>query len=449
MNCIWITVDSFRQDHLRCYRPQGTSDPTGKSLLPHTPNIDRLASEGLRCDRLRSDALPSVPCRCGIFTGRRVFPRRGVPARQGEEINASGWPTLPDEEVTVAEHLARHGYVCALVSDCCHLMEPGQNFHRGFHCYHWERGQEQDRWQSQPLPPGRLERYLKEGTSLSDPRVRILAQYLKNQMYRQGDEEFQAARVFRRAIEWLERNHTHERFYLHIECFDPHEPWDAPQRLISLYDPRWGGPHLIYPNLWKRNELTDAEHHHIRARYAAECSLVDHWVGRLMSTVERLGLVENTLIVFLSDHGKIIGEFNHYGMAPEDTSLELNSVPCIIRHPKGELAGGRYAGWFYNTDVTATALSLLGVEPKPLTEGESFWPAAASNAEFRDHAVVCYQHVLSCWQDDWLLLVDTARNTTELYHLGEDPHREKDVAARYPEIRDSLQRRIEAVMAAP
>lgn len=445
MNCIWITVDSFRQDHLRCYRPGGTTDPTGDSILMHTPNIDRLASEGLRCDRLRSEALPTVPCRRGIFTGRRVFPWRDEPPRKGDTIHAPGWRPLPDEDVTVAEHLAAQGYVCALVNDCYHLMKPGQNFHRGFHSYQWERGQEYDQWQSQPLPPGMVERHLKEGTRLTEARARVLTQYLKNQMYRQGDDDYQAARVFRRAIEWLERNHTHERFYLHVESFDPHEPWDAPQRLIDLYDARWNGPRLIYPNIWQRDELTDGEHHHVRARYAAECSLVDHWVGRLLNTVDRLGLKENTLIVLLSDHGKIIGEFNQYGMPPEDTGLELNAVPCILRHPGGDLAGRRWGSWLYNTDVTATVLSLLDAEPKPLTDGESFWPAAAGDAEFRDHAVVGHLQMVSCWQDDWLLLADTTRNTTALYHLGDDPFRRNDVGDRYPDVRDALTRRIEAV----
>lgn len=449
MNCIWITVDSFRQDHVHCYRPQGTTDPTGEGFRVHTPSLDRLAAEGLLCARLRSEALPTVPCRRGYFTGRRVFPWMEEPTRKGEYLTLPGWRTLREEDVTVAEHLSAQGYVCALVCDCYHLMKPAQNFHRGFQSVHWEKGQEYDQWHSQPLPPGYLERYLKPGTQLTEARARVLTQYLRNQMFRQSDDDFQAARVFRRAIEWLERNHAHEQFYLHVESFDPHEPSEAPKRFLDLYDPDWNGPQLIYGNLYQRDELTDAEHHHIRARYAAECSMVDYWVGQLLETVDRLGLREKTLIILVSDHGKILGEWGHYGMPPQDTGLELNAVPCIVRHPTGENAGRRFDSWLYNTDLTATMLSLMGVEPKPETDGLNFWPATAGNAAFRDHAVVGHAEMISCWQDDWLYLLNTEVKSAALYNLADDPFRQEDVSRRYPDVRDALQRKVEAASRRP
>ncbi len=447
MNCIWITVDSFRQDHIHCYRPEGPTDPTGDSFPVHTPSLDRLAAEGVLCTRLRSEALPTVPCRRGIFTGRRVFPWPDEPPRKGMYIsfNLPGWRPLPEEDVTVAEHLSERGYVCAMIVDVYHLMKPSQNFHRGFQCYEWIRGQEYDQWHSQPLPEGYLEAHLKPGIELGPGRLRVLDQYLKNQMYREGDQDFQAARVFRTAIEWLERNHAHNSFFLYVDSFDPHEPHEAPRRFTDMYDPDWDGPDLVYGNMYRRDELTAAEHHHLRAQYAAECSLVDYWVGRLLDAVDRLGLRDNTLVVLVSDHGKIMGEWNHYGMPPEDTGLELNAVPCLIRHPSGENAGARFTSWLYNTDVTATMLDLLGVEPKPLTDGESFWPAVASDAEFRDHAVVGHGHMVSCWEGDWLYLVNTNQEAAALYNLAEDPFRQTDVADPYPSVREDLKARVEAV----
>jgi len=417
MNCIWITVDSFRQDHVNCYRPEGTTDPTGDSMTVHTPNLDRLAAEGVLCERLRNEALPTVPARRGIFTGRRVFPFAEEPPQKGMYITLPGWRPIRQDDVTVAEHLSERGYTCGLVCDVYHLMKPSQNFHRGFQSFQWERGHEYDMYQSQALPAGYVDEYLKEGTELNENRGRVLNQYLQNQQYRAGDGDFQAAKTFRRAIEWLERNKDTEDFYLHVESFDPHEPWEAPQEFLDLYDPDWDGPKLIYGNIYRRNELTDAEHHHVRARYAAECSLVDHWVGELLDAVDRLGMAENTLIILMSDHGKIIGEWNCYGMPPSCTGLELNAVPCILRHPSAENAGTRFGSWLYNTDLTGTMLELMGVDPKPRTDGENFWPAVSGNAEFRDHAVVGHGEFISCWQDDWLYLVNTKENTAALYDL--------------------------------
>ena len=140
MNCIWITVDSFRQDHVHCFHPEGTSDPTGESIQVQTPSFDRLASEGVRCTRLRMEGLPTVVARRGVFTGHRVFPFDETPMPKGMYVNYPGWRPMPQSDVTVAEHLSEHGYICGLVADVYHLMKPSQNFHRGFHSFHWERG---------------------------------------------------------------------------------------------------------------------------------------------------------------------------------------------------------------------------------------------------------------------------------------------------------------------
>jgi len=446
VNCIWITIDSLRQDHVHCYRPEGTVDPTGRSISVQTPCLDKLASESVMFDRARSEALPTIPCRRGIFTGRRGFPFPDEPTHKGMYITVAGWRPLPEEDVTVAEHLSEQGYVTAIVSDVYHLMKPAQNFHRGFQSFQWERGQEYDQWQSQPLPEGYLEKHLKPEISLPPRRLRVLTQYLKNQMYRAGDDDFQAAKTFRRAIEWLERNHAHEKFFLYVDSFDPHEPFEAPQKYIDLYDPAYEGPKLIYGNPYNRSQLTDAEHHHIRARYAAAVTMVDYWVGQLLDAVDRLGLRENTLIVLISDHGKIIGEFDHYGMPSQDTGPALQPVPCFIRHPAGECAGVRFGGWVYNTDITATMLDLMDVEPKPMTNGVCVWPAVKSGSgEFRDHAVCGYGIHESVWRDDWLYLFDAQKKTASLYNLAEDPHRQTDVADRYPSVRDEMAARLQAV----
>ena len=369
MNCIWITTDSFRQDHIHCYRPEGTIDDSGESIQVQTPNMDKLATESVMFRRMRAEALPTIPCRRGFFTGRRVFPWTDEPFYKGIYIHAPGWRPIPQEDVTVAEHLSEQGYVTALVADVYHIMKPSQNFHRGFQSFHWERGQEFDQWQSQPLPEGYVEQYLKPEINIEPRRRRVINQYLRNHMYLSGDDDYPVARTFRWAIQWLEHNCSHENFYLHVETFDPHEPWLVPQRFLDMYDPDWKGPKLIYGNLYKRHQLTDAEHHHLRARYAAVCMIVEYWIGELLAAVDRLGLRENTLIVLVSDHGKIIGEFGDYGTPPQHMGLALNPVPCFIRHPKGESAGACFDGWLYSTDVTATMLSLLDVPPKPRVDG--------------------------------------------------------------------------------
>ena len=444
MNCIWITTDSFRQDHIHCYRPEGTLDDTGESIHVHTPAMDKLATESALFDRMRAESLPTIPCRRAFFTGRRIFPWRDEPSHKGIYNSHHGWHPLTQDDVTLAEHLAEQGYVTAMVADCYHLMKPSMNFHRGFESFHWNRGQEFDRWNSQPLPPGYLDQFLKPGIEMTPRRTRTITQFLKNHMYLDTDG-LPVERTFQWAIQWLERNAAHENFYLYIDTFSPHEPWLPRPEFLDLYDPDWDGPSLIYGNMYSRAQLTDREHHHVRARYAAMCSTVDHWIGKLLEAVDRLGLRDDTLVILVSDHGKIIGEFGHYGMPHQDTGLALNPVPCFMRHPKGENAGKRVGGWLYNIDITATLLALLGVEPKPDVEGQNIWPAVTADAELRDHLVTGYSTTVAAWQDDWLYLLNSDTGAAALYNLADDIHRTTDVADRYPSERDALAARIRDV----
>ena len=447
MNCIWITTDSFRQDHIHCYRPEGTLDDTGESIQVQTPSMDRLAAEGTMFTRLRSEALPTVPCRRGTFTGRRVFPFQEEPPMKGMYIHAPGWRPIPQQDVTVAEHLSEQGYVTGIVCDVYHLMKPSQNFHRGFQSFNWVRGQEYDQWHSQPLPEGYIEQFLKPDIDLEPRRLKVLSQYLKNQYFRQGDDDFQAARTFRTAIDWLEQNHAHDKFFLYVDSFDPHEPNEAPQSMIDLYDPGYQGPKIIYGNIYKRDEVTDQEHHHIRSGYAAACTMVDHWIGKLLDKVDELGLADNTMIVLVSDHGKILGEFGHYGMPPQDTGPALSPVPCFIRHPGGQNAGKRFDGWLYNTDVVVTMLNMMGAEPKPQTDGRDVWPAVCNSNEFRDHLVTGHCEMAAAWQEDWLYLLNTTKGSAALYNLAENVQRKHDVSEKYPQVRDDLKRKIGAIRA--
>ena len=446
MNCIWITTDSFRQDHVHCYRPEGTVDDTGPSLQVHTPNLDRLAGEGVLFERMRAEALPTIPCRRGIFTGRRVFPWQPEPRLKGLYPVFPGWYPIPQDDVTVAEHLSAQGYVTAIFADTYHIMKPSMNFHRGFDGFHWIRGQEFDRWRTQPLAADVLERHMKPELPLEGQRARVLTQFLQNHEGITAEGDLPAGRTSRNAISWLEANRGHERFFLYVDTFSPHEPWLAPAEYLELYEKDYSGPDLIYGNPYRRGELTDAEHAHLRARYAAMCTMVDKLIGDLLAAVERLGLRESTLIILMSDHGKIIGEFGCYGMPAECTGPALNPVPCIIRHPAGENAGKRFGGWLYNIDLAATVLDLLDMAPKADVEGESVWPAVSDGDTFRDHLVTAYKDIVAAWRDDWLCIFNRTREELTLYDLGEDPHRTNDLSRRYPDLCRELAAKIRGVL---
>ena len=436
MNYILVVLDSLRQDFIGAY---------GNDWV-QTPNLDAFARESAVFHGLRSEALPTIPVRRALCTGRRVFPFEDCPWPKGIYNRHAGWLPLREGDVTVAEHLQERGYVTGFVADTYHMFKPAMNFHRGFHAFEWIRGQEYDQWKSGPLKGVDLSRYAKAGT---DPRrLRVLTQYLKNQADRRGEEDYQAPRVFRAAMDWLEQNAEHERFFLWVDSFDPHEPWDPPRSYVDLYDPGYGGVEYIYPSGTQPSEMTEAELQHIRALYAAEVTMVDHWVGRFLRKIDGLGLRENTLVVVLSDHGKLLGERGALGMAAKDTSRELFNVPLMIRHPKREGAGRRLSGWVYNIDVTVTALNLIGVEPLPDAEGLDIWPMVRGTTDsVRDHAVCAYNIYGSVWEEDGLYIRNLEDTTEQLYDLAADPGQTMDMVRDAPERRKIMAEHLDAVLA--
>ena len=436
MNLVIIVLDSFRQDHLGCY---------GNKWI-HTPNIDRLARESVVFTRCWSESLPTIPARRALHTGKRTFPFEDEPRPKGIYNRHLGWRPLPEPHVTLAEHLQHRGYITALIADTYHIFKPAMNFHRYFHCFEWIRGQEYDQWRSSRLKGVDLDRY----THPDRPPSRSLIQYLQNQFKRRCEEDYQSPRVFRAAMEWLEDNAYHEKFLLWVESFDPHEPWEAPAHYVDLYDPGYeevaSRKVFIDPRGIRRSDMTDAEFKHVRALYAAEVTMVDHWVGRFLAKLDEVGRRNDTVVLLLSDHGKIIGEFDSFGMNEKQTSRALYAVPCMIRHPQGEGADTRVGAWAYNIDAMATVVNLIGEDPLPQNEGVDLWPLVTGHAQpHRDHLVCAYNTVECVWQADWLYTHDTDTGIEALYDLAADPEQMHNLAHDHTDVRKELAEKLAAV----
>jgi len=275
MNVIFIMCDTFRYDYLGCY---------GSDWV-QTPCLDRLAEQAFVFENCYCASVPTVPNRRDILTGLNCYTH-------------GTWEPLPKDEVTLPEVLGASEIVSQMFVDTPHLLQNGFNFCRGFSGYEWIRGQENDRWLSYPqevefpCDPGKMR----------NPDY-IVAQYLRNTHWWQTEDDTFVARTMDAATRWLEKNADRD-FFLYIDTFDPHEPFDPPQHYLDKYDPGYTGEKVIYPHYAPCDcYLTPEEQQHIRALYAGECTLVDRWIGRLLDRVDDLGLRENTAIIFTSDHG--------------------------------------------------------------------------------------------------------------------------------------------------
>jgi arylsulfatase A-like enzyme len=414
MNLILIVSDTLRRDHLGCY-----GSPTVQ-----TPNLDRLASESVVIDRAYSCSFPTLPCRAEMFTGRFVFPYLT-------------WGPLPQDQVVLADVLAADNYTSAIVTDNPHMFSPGYWYTRGFHSSIRVRGQYHDNFASRdqeirwPCAPEKMG---------SDPDGK-LKQYLRNASVRQTEEDWCAPQVVREAVHWLEQNRHRGRFFLHVDIFDPHEPWDPPRRFADLYDSGSNAGDIVRPNFGSTDKYTPEELKRIRALYAGEVTHMDECVGRLLNAMDALGLREDTVVVFLSDHGILLGERGLIGKSDgKRESLrgwplyrEISRVPMMFRVPG--LKPGRRDCFAHPGDVGPTLLELSGIKiPETMRtaslakvlrgEQERVRDVAVSSWSLRDWSVYRPSVIRT---DEWSLVFWRSGVRPELYHLPSDPGETRDV----------------------
>lgn len=438
MNLIYIVADTLRADYLGCY---------GHPWV-RTPNIDRLASSGVLLESLHVEGLPTIPERLVFFTGTYTLPFRG-------------WQPLWREDVTLTEVLRQEGYLTAFITDVPHYFSPGMNFHRAFHGWQHVRGQEFDRYITDGNAGRDPGEYLKQGwqaipaarrhLKVEDPRPH-LAQYLRNVSDRRREGDYFTAQVMQHSIDWLVGNHKQRPFFLYIDCFDPHEPWDPPPRYYERYaPPGYDGPWLIAPWLISvaADDFTGDEIAHMRALYAGEITFLDAWLGRLLDTVWDLGLAEDTVILFTSDHGTQLGE--HGTISKTDALRHTNfrevvRIPGILYHPAAP-RGRRVEQLMWTPDLMPTLLDLLQVEVPASVHGQAQpWIASGEEGEGRPY-VVSGHHGRSHWRitdGEWSLI---SWNAPELYDLSADPGEQENVVAAHPAQAQQLEAAIDAFRA--
>ena len=380
MNIVLVVFDSLRKDCMGCY---GTY-PWWEVKTPH---FDKLAQESLVFDSMYPESLPTLPTRRALYTGQRVYPfGDGDFHLKGDFVGAPGWGPMREDQDTIAELLRDNGYRTALIADVYHMFKPSKNFWRGFSQWMFLRGQETDPYRSGPLPTqDQIDHWLPK--ELQNPgRINFIRQCLMNMHDRVREEDYFNARVMIEASRWLEQNRDADKFYLVVESFDPHEPWFVPEHYRRMYDNTEGTEQVV-------SGYTDTENMkpefltRTRANYCGLVTMCDRWFGHLYETIRTLGLLENTAIIFTTDHGHSIGDSGYMGKRGYPSSPEVYDVPLIIRHPEGISAGKRSDIFVQHTDVSAQILDFAGVTPKQHIDGKIFWKKEGVR-QIRDHVTV-------------------------------------------------------------
>ncbi len=398
-NAIVVMFDSLQFNYLGCY---------GNEWIK-TPNMDRLAQEGVLFENAYTEGLPTVPCRRAMHTGRYTLP-------------TAGWVALSSQDTTIADLCWGRPIDTALIFDCPMYRLPKFGYTRGFDKVFFTHGHEGDDYFYEGDRLFSLDPYdyfddhtlsaytAAVGESAANVTVAELGNYLKQMQYWTSEDDRYVARTVAQAIHYLENVDRNKQFFLWVDSFDPHEPWNPPSVYMGFpcpYDPDYEGKDEFLPiGSLTEGFYVEPQLNHIRMLYAELVTVCDTYLGKLMNAVHRLGFEENTLFFMVSDHGEPMGNGMHgHGLVRKGRPWpyeELAHVPMIMRFPGCE-AGKRIKSFVQSVDVAPTVCDWLGIGIHPSMQGKSLLPLAKGEVEkVRDFAIAGYhKYSWSIITEDW------------------------------------------------
>jgi arylsulfatase A-like enzyme len=434
-NVLVLMVDTLRVDHV-----YGAS--------ARTPVIDALAAEGLSFTRAFPEAMPTVPARNSLLSGRRQFPFRDWHDHRGL-IAKPGWEPIDDVDEIFTTVLRRAGWWTAYVTDNPFLgfAQPYDALRRSFDRFVRHGGQVGGL--DGPVPRATLDHWL-------HPRVREaglterVRRYIANADYWRDERRSFAAQVCQSAVTALSEAARHRPFTLVVDAYEPHEPWTPPRRYSSLYgDPDYNGPEpamLRYGRVynWLDPEEADLVLGRLRALYAAEVTMTDRWLGAVLGRLHELGLERETVVVLLSDHGVQLGDRGWLGKISVALHPELIQVPLVIVHPE-RLRAGERSGYYASThDLARTLLTMAGLRTPDYMGGVDL-SLLFTGAEPppRDFGFGGYADSHFLRADRWAYMSDNAGERPHLFDLLEDPGETSDLAPLRPDVVEKLRATVE------
>ena len=400
-NLLFFGIDSLRRDHMSHY---------GYSRLT-TPHISKYAEGGVTFNHCFSAHIPTTPGYSNMMTGRDCF---------GTGVVGLSQPAIVEGVPVLAEILRDNGY-----NTTCVGFE-GNAAGRGYDKYIGFSG-----W----------------GPDHEDGRAH------------------KAENLNDVAIPELERLAKEDKpFMLFLRHMDPHSPYLAPAPFKDMYfqgdacDPADGRMQKVYDfrpfgdyiKSWVPEGCTNPDY--VIAQYDAAVTYMDTCIQQILTKLHDLGLEEDTIVIFVSDHGETLYDhdcyFDHHGMY--DCTLV---VPLILRW-KGHLPEGRrYDDYCQLKDVTPTLLELMGIENNLPMEGRSLLPLVRGEEREKEpefYITECTWMRKHGWRTpEWKLMVALEpdfhfKPEVELYNLIKDPEENHNVAEEEPEVVEVLKKRMYA-----
>lgn len=434
-NVLFIAVDDMNDDLSCCGNP-----------FVKSPNLDRLASRGTLFTHDYCQYPLCCPSRSSALTGLRPDTTRvlnnSYHFRQG----------LPDV-ITLPQMFMQNGYYSARVGKIYHYNNPRGIGTNGLD----DRVSWTERYNPAGLDKTKLEPDITNYTSWRrgyGADMALLADDVP-------DAEHTDGMVATQTIKLLER-HKNEPFFIAAGFYRPHCPWVAPKKYFDLYPmdeitlPKISpSTKNDYPRLalsstrpWPYLGVSEVQARECKRAYYAAISFVDAQIGRLLDAVDQLGLRENTIIVFWSDHGYQLGE---HGLWFKQACFEESArVPLIISLPHQKTAGQSCRRIVEHLDIYPTLADLAGLKPPPALQGRSLVPLLNKPTATWSHAAFTqvqrgripgYSIRTERWRyTEW----DLGTKGVELYNHDTDPHELQNLAndSKYADVCAQLKQQL-------
>jgi arylsulfatase A-like enzyme len=383
-----------------------------------TPHLDRLAEQGTMFRRWYTAGVVCAPSRAALMSGKYGI-HNGVVGNNDD---------LPRAETTLAEALKRQGYVTALVGKWHHgQTRPGEKDY------------------VHPLDHGFDEFF---GYTNARHAWEHFPKELWFDREKRPVQGFAGALLTDRAIEFV-KQHQARPFFLYLAHIAPHLLIEAPEDDVVQFRGKFTEKDPTKP---------------FNAIYAAMITRLDREIGRLLKSLDELGLVDNTIVVFSSDHGATFEEGNKGAAAFHDSNRPFRGhkrtlweggirVPGVVRWPGKVPAGKVSSDLVHMTDLFPTLLAAAGAEPDPTWKVDGLnllpvWQGKAKPSErtlFWEWRAEGYQQVAAMRGN--LKLVVTGNSRPELFNIENDPAERRSLHGEYPEIVRQLQQELRTWLA--
>ncbi len=419
-NIIFIMIDDLGWMDLHCQ---------GNERLD-TPNIDRLARQGMRFTDAYAAAPVCSPTRAANMTGlspARLGLTNHIPDRIGFQPDnavlrsAKTLDYLPLNHVTIAERLKETGYATAFMGKW-HLSGKSGRGGKGEVKY-------EPQWQGFDINIG--------GCSYGGPPTYFDPYRIYNLPPRRKGE-YLPDRLSDEAMKFI-RSNRNKPFFLALWNYTVHWPMEAPADLIEKYKDRIG------PGIKD-------------ARYAAMIEAMDAAMGRLFALLDELKLAENTLVIFTSDNGGFSGVADNRPLRDGKGTLYEGGIriPLIVRWPGAVPENTTCQTPVIGTDFYPTLLEAAGLSPGPgkTLDGESIMPLLTQNGRMKRKSIF-FHYPNYAWhksnrlgavvrRGDYKLIERYDDGSVELYNLAEDISEKKDLAGQLPERAAKMKTRLDA-----